>query len=212
MRTTTHSLEPGASLLVLLSLAACGAACSDPPRNDVKEAELACPGALEGEAVRCIKACGLAVETDRTYGITFVRRSSAGGSERIFDPNVLYTSSFCINGGKLSLDLPVGVLSDLRAGRQGPPICIGLSLPGGSDGLGQYMPGGSSFSTDQTHHGMVALTAYDAPSGIVEGIFAFDAALQSGGGGGGGGAGAGSTAAVTHIEQGWFRAPRQAQP
>ncbi|MBM4319820.1 MAG: hypothetical protein FJ125_07635, partial [Deltaproteobacteria bacterium] len=170
-----------ASFGALLFLLGWLPACTEQERAAPREAAAAeCPDELVG--ARCIKACDLAVETLATSGLTFLLHSVSGTVTRMTSPEAFYSRSFLVSGRSISLSLPVEILSDLRADRQQPPICIPLSLPGGGDGVGQYYPAGSTFSTDREHRGMVAITAYVPAAGIVEGIFEFAAVMLTAGG------------------------------
>lgn len=189
-----------------LAIAAVGlvVACSDGGgRGGSPAAATAeCPGEQEG--ARCIKACGLAVETTLTSGVGYQVRSETAGTQTIQHPEAAYTvATFLVSGLRVSFDIPRPLLSDLQAGEVELPLCVELGMGGAEEGHAQYLPSGKTFSTDDEVRGRLALTAYDAPSGILEGIFSFDAALETGGG-----VGAEDPAErwITHIEQGWFRA------
>jgi len=162
-----------------------------------------CPGEWEG--ARCIKACGLAVETAAVSGISYeIIRSDAGASQRMQHPEASYTvATFLVSGMRVSFDIPRRLLSDLQAGDVELPLCVPLGMGSDEEGHAQYLPSNQIFSTDHDARGQLAITSYDGPSGIIEGIFRFDGALESFGG-----AGAEEPAErrVTHIEQGWFRA------
>jgi len=184
----------GALVLALLALAS----CSEEERG-VEVAPVECPGVLEN--ARCLKACGLAVETTRTSGMSYQVQREDGQSQPMEQPDTRYTvASFLVTGPRLALDLPRPLLSSLHAGEVDFPFCLDLASLGGDAGRGQYMPSGQTFSTDDEYRGTVALLAYDQNSGALEGIFRFDAALEVAGGSGDG------ERWGTSIEQGYFRA------
>ena len=202
--------ERGAPLHALL-VAAClllsgAGGCEEPRRyeqdEEGQEGEAECPGRLEG--ARCIKACSLAVETLATSGISYEIHSESGQVQPFQSPQVTYSvETFLISGGYLLLDLPRPVLTDLEHHELTPPVCFDLASEGSEGGFAQYIPAGSTFSTDEQRGGTVAIIDYNHGSAALEGIFSFDAVMESGGG---------HPEEeiedrwVTHIEQGYFRA------
>ncbi len=165
-------------MLVLVASVSLGQSqgCSDDRRGNGDLASgPVCPGELEG--ADCIKECGLAVETTREEGVVATVVGSSGQPQGLRDLHGQYrVETFVINGAGITLDLPREILSDIMAARITFPRCVRLSELGAGDGLGQYMPRGNTFSTDQYFTGKVAILSYREADGMLEGIFEFDAA------------------------------------
>ncbi|MDY0060103.1 MAG: hypothetical protein RBU45_09860 [Myxococcota bacterium] len=155
-------------------------------QETVAPAAAECPGLLEGAS--CLKACGLAVETlslgGLSYGASFTVQAAQGEAQPVSSPEAWYTPErFFVSARSLALELTHDVLSDLHAGRTSPPVCVHLSSPGEADGFAQYLPGSSTFTTNTEHTGTAALLAYAPETGVVKGIFQFEAVLAKGTGG-----------------------------
>jgi hypothetical protein len=188
-----------AALLLAGMLPSCSERTRGSDEDETPEAE--CPG--DTPDARCIKACGIAVETKTTFGVSY----QVQGAQEVVDPGGTYTTDlFTVYGRGVMLELTHAVLQGVVAGTTTLPVCVKIGERGGGDGLAQYLPGGSTFSTNADNGGTAAIRSYEASSGTVEGNFQFDAIMLTGGGAG---SAQDPDALVAHVQHGFFRVPRQ---